>query len=262
MRRRSAPLRAWRLTRSGTLDPNPMGFITTAGIFASTVPAGSILLTTRLDTGLAHYLITPDTGNASQSALHLARAVAARADEVDRLPTLDNVEKVVWMTTEKWPALISRDTQSGTYPAAVARALAISLRPRQWVAAAVRAPTPKERRWALTWLESQMNTANPRDHLRRSEALVATFYAGAETVEEAEQLLRETGAAMPGFDIATSHSHTSRMKDARGWFGSAGAQGLAGVGSRDGGRVGAPRHDTVRGVRGCSGSCRCRQRSR
>ena len=33
---------------------------------------------------------------------------------------------------------------------------------------------------------------------------------------------------MPGFDIATSHSHTSRMKDARGWFGSAGASGLAG----------------------------------
>ena len=108
-----------------------MTFITTAGIFASTIPAGSILLTTRLDTGLAHYLITPDTGNAKQSALYLAHAVAARADEVDQLPALDNVEKVVWMTTEKMPALISRDTQSGTDPAAVARALAISLRPRQ-----------------------------------------------------------------------------------------------------------------------------------
>ena len=35
---------------------------------------------------------------------------------------------------------------------------------------------------------------------------------------------------MPGFDIATSHSHTSRMRDARGWFGRAGASGLAGVG--------------------------------
>ena len=171
MRRRSAPLRAWRLTRSGTLDPNPMGFITTAGIFASTVPAGSILLTTRLDTGLAHYLITPDTGNASQSALHLAHAVAARADEVDELPALDDVQNVAWMTTEKMPALISRDTQSGTDPAAVARALAISMRPGQWVAAALRAPTPKERRWALTWLESQMNTANPKYHSRRSEAL-------------------------------------------------------------------------------------------
>ena len=118
------------------------------------------------------------------------------------------------MTTEKMPALISRDTQSGTDPAA-AHALAISMRPGQWVAAALRAPMPKERRWALTWLESQMNTANPQDYARRSEARVATFYAGAETVEEAAQLLRETGAAMPGFDIATGYSHTSRMKDAR-----------------------------------------------
>ena len=205
-----------------------MAFITAAGIFASTIPAGSILLTTRLDTGLAHYLIAPDTGNASHSALHLAHAVAARADEVDELPALDDVAKVVWMTTEKMPALISRDTQSGTDPAAVACALAISMRPGQWVAATLRAPTPKERRWALTWLESQMNTANPQYHSRRSEALVATFYAGAETVEEEAQMLREKGAAMPDFDIATSHSHTSRMKDARGWFGSAGASGLAG----------------------------------
>lgn len=35
---------------------------------------------------------------------------------------------------------------------------------------------------------------------------------------------------MPGFDIATSHSHTSRMRDARAWFGAFGAAAVAGVG--------------------------------
>ena len=213
-----SPIRAWRLTRSGSLDPNPMTFITAAGVFASSITPGTILLTTRMESGLAHFILTPDAGNASQSALHLAHSVAARAEEVDELPDLDGVERVVWMTTERQPALISRDTQAGTDPAAVSRALAISMRPGQWVAAVLRKPTPKERRWQLTWLESQMNTANPQYHSRRSEALVTTFYAGADTTEEAAQLLREVAAAMPGFDMSTRHASTSRAKDSGPFF--------------------------------------------
>ena len=193
-----------------------MAFITAAGIFASSIIPGTILLTKRLDSGLAHYLLAPDTGVSSQSAMHLAHAVAARADLVEELPDLDDVQSVVWLKTERMPNLVSRDTQSGTDPAAVSRALAISMRPGQWVAVALRKPTQKERRWQLTWLESQMNTSNPQYHSRRSDSLVATFYAGAETPDEAAQLLRETAAAMPGFDMATRHETTSRVRDSRG----------------------------------------------
>ena len=106
-----------------------MAFITAAGIFASSIIPGTILLTKRLDSGLARYLLAPDTGVSSQSAMHLAHAVAARADLVDELPDLDDVQSVVWLKTERMPNLVSRDTQSGTDPAAVSRALAISMRP-------------------------------------------------------------------------------------------------------------------------------------
>lgn len=222
-------MQAWKLTRSGTLDPNPMAFITAAGVFSSSVVPGTILLTTRDDSGLQHYLLTPESSNAGQSALHLAHAVAARADRVDELPVLDDAQHVVWMKTEKQPALISRDTQQGTDPAAVSRALAISMRPGQWVAVALRKPTQKERRWQLTWLESQMNTNNPQYHSRRSEALVATFYAGADDAHDAAQLLREASAAMPGFDMATEHGTSSRTKDATPFFAATAVLGAAGA---------------------------------
>jgi hypothetical protein len=229
MSRPSKQMTAWKLTRSGNLDPNPMTLITAAGVFASSLAPGTILLTTRVDSGLAHYMLTPASPNARQSALHLAHAVAARADEVDELPILDDVASVAWLRTERMPTLVSRDTQYGTDAAAVSRALSISMRPGQWVAVALRTPTQRERRWQLTWLESQMNTINPQYHSRRSDSLVATFYAGADTADEAGQLLREAGAAMPGFDMATRFETTSRGRDSAGFFVAAPALIAAGV---------------------------------
>jgi hypothetical protein len=208
-------MRAYKLSRTGVIDPNPMSFITDAGVFSSSVVDGTVLLTSRDEKGLNHYVLIPEGRSGSnQAASHLARAVAARADEVTDLPDLNDAERIVWLETERHPTLVSRDTQSGASPTAVGAALAISMRPGDWVGVVLRKPSPKERRWQLTWLESQMNTANPQYHSRRSEALVATFYAGSESAGEAAQLLREAAAAMPGFDIATRQVTASRMKDA------------------------------------------------
>jgi hypothetical protein len=222
-------MQAWKLTRSGTLDPNPMSFIQSAGIFSSSLAPGTVLLTTRVDAGLEHFMLVPESSATAQSAAHLAHAVAARADLADVAPVLDQVASVAWLRTERVPTLTSRDTQSGSDPAAVSRALAISMRPGQWVAVALRTPTQRERRWQLTWLESQMNTANPQYHSRRSDSLVATFYAGADTTEEAAQLLREAAAAMPGFDMATRHDTTSRGQDSFPFFAGSGAAAAIGA---------------------------------
>jgi hypothetical protein len=222
-------MRAWKLTRSGTMDANPMAFVAAAGVFASSIVSGTTLLTTRDDSGLSHYVITPESKNAGQSVQHLAHAVAARADYAEELPVLSDVEKIVWLKTERHPALVSRDTQAGTDPASVSRALAISMQPGQWVAVALRKPSQKERKWALTWLESQLNTSNPQYHSRRSDSLVATFYAGAATTDEAAQLLREAAAAMPGFDMATRPATVSRLKDSLPFLGAGALLTGAGV---------------------------------
>ncbi|WP_159599203.1 type IV secretory system conjugative DNA transfer family protein [Agromyces humi] len=228
MTKHDSPLRVYKLSRSGSFDPNPMTFIQTAGVFASTVVPGTTLLTTRDENGLAHFLIVPATHSAGKSAMHLAAAVAARAEEVDELPPLADAAQVAWLTTERTPSLVSRDTQQGADPAAVSRALSIAMRPGQWVAATLRRPTAKERKWQLAWLSAQLGTNNPQYHSRRSDALVATFYAGAETTAEAGTLLREVGAAMPGFDIGTDVATSSRSGDAKPWIKGAFALGAAG----------------------------------
>lgn len=226
--RSNQSIRAFKLTRSGSLDPNPMTFIQTAGVFSSSVLPGTTLVTARDELGLAHYLLTPNTNAAPKSALLLAQSVAARAEEVEELPWLAGALKVSWMITERKPALVSRDTQAGTDPAAVSRALAISMRPGQWVAAVMRRPTVREKKWQLTWLASQLGSNNPQYHSRRSEALVTTFYAGADTKEEADQLLREVAAAMPGFDMGIRTATSSRGRDAAPVFGLAALTGVAG----------------------------------
>lgn len=95
----------------------PHGVHHSAGVFASSIVDGTILLAQRDDAGLAHYVRMPSSPNANQAAQHLAHAVAARADEIDDLPGLDDAESVVWLQTERKPQLVSRDTQSGADPA-------------------------------------------------------------------------------------------------------------------------------------------------
>ena len=144
---------AYKLTRSGALNPDGTMFAAAAGIFASAIVAGTTLLTTRDDNGFSHYVLAPELKKAEQSAKHLAHAVAARADLALKMPDLTQVNHVAWLTTERHPALISRDTQAGIDPGSVSRALAISMPPGQWAAVVLRKPTRKEKAWGKTWLE-------------------------------------------------------------------------------------------------------------
>lgn len=207
-------MRAWKLTRSGQMETDGTAFTAAAGVFASSIVPGTTLVTTRDDTGLSHYVLFPATNNADQSAKHLAHSVAARADQTKLLPTLHEASSVVWLKTERHPTLVSRDTQAGIDPASVSRAISRSMLPGQWIAVTLRKPTAREKNWALIWLSGQLSTNNPTYHSRHADALVATFYAGADTFDEAAQLLRETAAALPGFDMATRPATTSRLRDA------------------------------------------------
>ncbi|KQO98538.1 hypothetical protein ASF30_10780 [Leifsonia sp. Leaf264] len=223
----SSTIRAWKLTRSGSLNANPQVFVQTAGVFASGVVPGTAIVAHRDERGLAHYMLTPEHQNAASLASHLSRAVAARVDPVDHLPDLGSVAKVVSLRTGRRPQLIARDTQFGADPAAVSRALSVSMAEGEWVAAVLRRPTNSERRWMFDWLAGQFGQANPTYHARRGEALLVSLYAGSDSVESASQLLAGVTAAMPGFDLDARPVALSRSRDALPMLGFSVAAGVA-----------------------------------
>ncbi|GAA1214963.1 hypothetical protein GCM10009655_12720 [Rhodoglobus aureus] len=96
--------RVWRLSRTGTIEPNATTTNQRAATFAASAPDGSVLLTRRDDDGLSHWLIAPDATGVEQSALHLAQTVAARAEEL--------VEDVPELFDSKHIAVVSRKLRS------------------------------------------------------------------------------------------------------------------------------------------------------
>jgi hypothetical protein len=130
--------RVWRLSRTGTIDPNSTTTNQRASSFASAAPDGTVLLTRRDDDGLSHWLIAPDAVGVEQSALHLAQTVAARAEElVDNIPELFLSKKIAVARYEPG-SIIGRDTQVGSDLSEMAGRLASALSTGEWVAAVLR----------------------------------------------------------------------------------------------------------------------------
>tara|TARA_R110002051_G_scaffold314950_3_gene392645 strand:+ start:10344 stop:12716 length:2373 start_codon:yes stop_codon:yes gene_type:complete len=201
----------WRLSRTGTIEPNATTTNQRAATFAASAPNGSVLLTRRDSDGLSHWLIAPDETGVEQSALHLAQTVAARAEErVDSVPELFD-SRAIAVARYDTGSIIGRDTQVGSDMSEIAGRLASSLSPGEWVAAVLRRPEKHEIRRYQKWLSNQIGGGNlPQHHSMQQSSIVMSIWSGADSAAEAKALLRQVTAAMPGFDIQISPHSISK----------------------------------------------------
>src|SRR5665647_3848428 len=197
-------LRIWRMARAGGADLNPANYISRATAFASA--AGQLgdvtLLVHRTAAGLTGYLVTEDRVGTEPTAMHLAQAVAARAETVDELPNLTTTRTIGWLSYDAGSA-VNRETQSGVDPSEAARRLAVAMAPGQWVAVTLRQPSQAEKRQHRRWLNARMATANPTHHSVTTGAVVVAVRAGGDSSAEVTSLLAQVASAMPGFDVDT-----------------------------------------------------------
>ena len=206
--------KVWRLLRAGSIEPNPTTIQQRAAAFAAGATEGTVLLTRRDDGGLSHYLIAPDdeVADAANIQLHLAQAVAARAELVD-VPEGLFASRRIAQARYAVGTVMGRDTQVGADIAEVSRLLASSLRPGEWVAIVLRQPGSREVRRYQRWLQYQVGGgAKPTHHSMSPSALVMSLWAGAETTGASRSLLKQLWASLPGFDVQIRSSVVSRFR--------------------------------------------------
>lgn len=216
MKKSSQPV-AWRLTRAGSGPPNPQTIAQRSRTFAATAhTAGEVLLVTkRDDAGLHHFVELPASAGSEQAAMHLAQAVAANATQVDELPLLD-APTVGWLTV-RGGTVASRDAQTGTDPAEVARRLNVAMRPGSWVAAVNRAPSRAEVRRVRRWYEHRLGTHLPVHHTSDDQTFVMSLWAGGADRQEVKSLLAQVAAALPGFDVDVTPTTSSLLSAVAPW---------------------------------------------
>jgi hypothetical protein len=192
------------MARAGGADLNPANYSSRAAAFSSAAGLlGDVtLLVHRTTAGITGHLITADRAGCEPAAMHLAQAVAARAEPVDAIPDLSATRTVGWLKYRPGSA-VNRETQSGVDPSEAARRLAVALAPGQWVAVSMRQPTQGEKRRHRRWLVARMATANPTHHSVTTGAVVVAVRAGADSAAEVSSLLVQVASAMPGFDVDT-----------------------------------------------------------
>jgi len=206
--------RVWRFVRAGGASPDPANVVRRAQSFAvAASESGTVtLVCVRDDRGMAGYLVTSDGSSADQAALHLAQTVAARAEPMAELPALDGVGSVGWLRAHP-TSVASRDVQAGADPSEVSRRLVVAMRAGQWVAIVLRPARRNERKRVLRWYAHRLGTANPVHHITDEQAVVASIVAGGADADEVRSLLRQLAAALPGFDVDTKVSTSTRWRD-------------------------------------------------
>ena len=192
------------MARAGGAELNPANYTSRATAFASAAGLlGDVtLLVHRSPNGLAGYLVTDDRVGSDAAAMHLAQAVAARAELVEDLPDLTAARTIGWLRYQPGSA-VNRETQNGVDPSEAARRLAVAMAEGQWVAVSLRQPSQAEKRRHRRWLVARMATSNPTHHSVTTGAVVAAVRAGAGSRPEVESLLAQVASAMPGFDVDT-----------------------------------------------------------
>ncbi len=193
--------RIFRLSRAGGIDTNPTAFTQRAGTFASaaTNSGQATLLTRREPSGLNGYLILPAHSLGTNTPLHLAHTVGARAEESTLPDDLGDTPAIGTLNYKPSPAL--RETQSGIDPAELPRLLANALPEGSWVAVTMRKPSNKERKFYTPWLANRLGTAVPTHHSTSPAAIAVTITAGGSSREEVTSLLSQVTAGLPGFDL-------------------------------------------------------------
>lgn len=217
------------MARAGGAELNPANYTSRATAFSSAAGLlGDVtLLVHRSDSGLAGYLVTEDEVGSDAAAMHLAQAVAARAEAVEELPDLGSVRTIGWLAYQPG-STVNRETQNGVDPSEAARRLAVAMRPGQWVAVSLRQPSQGEKRRHRRWLVARMGTANPTHHSVTTGAVVAAVRAGGGSPAEVSSLLAQVASAMPGFDVDTFTRAAHPVRAVLAWVG-AGLAAWAGL---------------------------------
>ena len=230
--RTRAGLRIWRMARAGGAELNPANYISRATAFSSAAGLlGDVtLLVHRTTAGMTGHLITDAKVGSDPAAMHLAQAVAARAEPVESIPDLAAARTIGWLKYRPGSA-VNRETQAGVDPSEAARRLAVALAPGQWVAVSMRQPTQGEKRRHRRWLVARMATANPTHHSVTTGAVVVAVRAGADSKAEVSSLLAQVASAMPGFDVDTVARTAHPVRAVLAWT-------VAGLGTWAGLRLG------------------------
>lgn len=191
---------AWKFSRAGGIDPNPANVISRAGTFASAAPDGTVLVTRREPEGLRHYMFAPDTARVSDAAINLAHTVGARLESLDDAPDVFASRHMV-VARHKKNSGVGRETQAGFELGEVSLRLATILKEGEWVAAVMREPHEREKRWHATWLAHHTG-GRQQHHSGAQNAVIMSLWAGSSSVSGGKSVLEQTVAALPGFDLS------------------------------------------------------------
>ena len=205
---------AYRLLRAGHSAPEVDHVIARSRPFAAAVAQlpYCLLVAHRDEHGTNDYLVAQDVPAASQAASALAAAVGARAEKCDP-PDLAPTTRlaVVRATPSAHP---SRNPQAGSDPTELANLFSRAARPGDWVAVALRKPTPAELSRSRKWWGRRLDGAQTHYHLDPFP-LVSTWYAGS-TAEDADgpalrSLMEQVLSGVPGMDLETKVSIVGRQ---------------------------------------------------
>jgi len=205
--------RVWRLTRAGGGLPDPADFARRAQVFTRTAKS-STLVTLHDGGGLRSFVVVPEGHDADQAALHLAQAVAARAEPVE-MPALGGAA-VGWLVARPSSTAV-RDPQAGADPAEVARRLAVAMRPGSWLAVLVRESGRSEVRWSRRWYEARLGTTMPVHH-STGKSVTVSFLAGGDSAFEVRSMLDQVAGSLPGFDVEVVSRVGSMRRTVAPWL--------------------------------------------
>lgn len=174
----------------------------------------STLVTLHDGGGLRSFVVVPEGHDADQAALHLAQAVAARAEPVE-MPALGGAA-VGWLVARPSSTAV-RDPQAGADPAEVARRLAVAMRPGSWLAVLVRESGRSEVRWSRRWYEARLGTTMPVHH-STGKSVTVSFLAGGDSAFDVRSMLDQVAGSLPGFDVEVVSRVGSMRRTVAPWL--------------------------------------------
>jgi hypothetical protein len=200
--------RFFRLVRSGAEPPEMSVAVQRSKPFGAAVvesPSDEgcvVLLTVQHEGGPVSYVGTP-SGSGNHVVTSLSSAVGATAEESTFPPEVAAAEATGWLVASPGETA-SRDTQAGNDTTEVAILLARIMRPGDWVAMTLRAPSKAEVRRSRRWIHHRIKGDESSVHYSNTgEPIVASIMAGSRTHQEVASLLSQLAAVLPGFDIET-----------------------------------------------------------
>ena len=169
------------------------------------------LLSVMTGDGLRSFYSSADPARAKSSAVALAQAMGARAEEASVPGVVADVEFVGWLEFDNSLGVV-RETQVGADLGVIAQGLAMTLREGQWVGASLRRPSSRERKRHQRWLGPRLAGSGATHHTLGQSPGVFSLYAGADSPDEVDRLLGWMMSALPGFDVPSTTTVWSRRR--------------------------------------------------